>query len=107
MIRLAKEEKKTDKNLPIVDPRQSDLKVESDVSRLLTLIKISESIVNTTWSLTKATTQRLRTAHRAMERKMLKAKLKDKIPCREIRAKTNIKDVVKFAAKQKWKWQAM
>ena len=56
------------------------------------------------WSLTKATTQRLRTAQRAMERKMLKAKLKDKIPCREIRAKTNIKDVVKFAAKQKWKW---
>ena len=45
-----------------------------------------------TWSLTKATTQRLRTAQRAMERKMLKAKLKDKIP------------VVKFAAKQKWKW---
>ena len=35
---------------------------------------------------------------------MLKAKLKDKIPCREIRAKTNIKDVVKFTAKQKWKW---
>ena len=35
---------------------------------------------------------------------MLKAKLKDKIPCREIRAKTYIKDVVKFAAKQKWKW---
>ena len=54
--------------------------------------------------MTKATTQRLRTAQRAMERKMLKAKLKDKIPCREIRAKTNIKDVVKFAAKQKWKW---
>ena len=26
------------------------------------------------------------------------------LPCREIRAKTNIKDVVKFAAKQKWKW---
>ena len=57
-----------------------------------------------TWSLTKATTQRLRTAPRAMERKMLKAKWKDEIPCREIRAKTNIKDVVKFAAKQKWKW---
>ena len=41
--------------------------------------------------LTKATTHRLRLAQRAMERKMLKAKLKDKIPCREIRAKTNIK----------------
>ena len=38
---------------------------------------------------------------------MLKAKLKDKIPCREIRAKTNIKDVVKFAAKQKWKWAGL
>ena len=57
-----------------------------------------------TWSLTKATTHRLRIAQRAMERKMLKSKLKDKIPCREIRAKTYIKDVVKFAAKQKWKW---
>ena len=44
------------------------------------------------------------TAQRAMERKMLKAKWKDKIPRREIRAKTNIKNVVKFAAKQKWKW---
>ena len=31
---------------------------------------------------------------------MLKAKWKDKIPCREIRAKTNIKD----AANEKWKW---
>ena len=57
-----------------------------------------------TRSLTKAITQILRTAQRAMKRKMLKAKLKDEIPCREIRAKTNIKDVVKFAAKQKWKW---
>ena len=57
------------------------------------------------WSLTKATTQRLRTAQRAMARKMLKArqKWKDKIRFREIRAKTNIKDKVKFAAKQKWK----
>ena len=35
---------------------------------------------------------------------MLKSKWKDKIPCREIRAKRNIKEVVKFAAKQKWKW---
>ena len=57
-----------------------------------------------TLSLTKATNHRLRIAQRAMERNMLKAKLKDKIPCREIRAKTNIKDVVKFAAKQKLKW---
>ena len=57
-----------------------------------------------TLSLTKVTTQRLRTAQRAMDRKMLKAQWKDKIPCREIRAKTNIKEVVKFAAKQKWKW---
>ena len=43
------------------------------------------------WSLTKATTQRLRTAQRKMERKMLKAKWKDKILCREIRTKKILK----------------
>ena len=34
-----------------------------------------------TWSLNKQTTNKLRTAQRAMERKMLDLKLKDKIPC--------------------------
>ena len=39
------------------------------------------------WSLNKQTTNKLRTAQRAMERKMLDLKLKDKIPCSEIRKK--------------------
>ena len=57
-----------------------------------------------TWSLTKANAQKMRTAQRAMERKILNIKLKDKITCREIRSKTKIQDVVAFAKKQKWKW---
>ena len=56
------------------------------------------------WSLTKGLAQKLRTAQRAMERKMLKIKIKDRITCASIRQKTNLKDVVEFAAKQKWKW---
>ena len=38
-----------------------------------------------TWSLNKQMANKLRTAQRAMERKMLDLKLKDKIPCSEIR----------------------
>ena len=38
-----------------------------------------------TWSLNKQMTNKLRTAQRAMERKMLDLKLQDKIPCSEIR----------------------
>ena len=40
-----------------------------------------------TWFLNKLTTNKLRTAQRPMERKMLDLKLKDKIPCSEIRKK--------------------
>ena len=40
-----------------------------------------------TWSLNKQMTNKLRTAQRAMERKMLDLKLKNKIPCSEIRKK--------------------
>ena len=57
-----------------------------------------------TWSLTKALTNKLSTAQKAMERKMLNIKLKDKIPCKTIREKTGVQDVVTFTLKQKWKW---
>ena len=57
-----------------------------------------------TWSFTKALIQKLRTAQRAMERKILGIKSKDRVPCREIRARTNVVDIVKYVAKQKWKW---
>ena len=57
-----------------------------------------------TWSLSKQTTNKLRTAQRAMERKMLDLKLKDKIPCSEIRKRTKIIDIIEYTLKQKWKW---
>ena len=39
-----------------------------------------------------------------MERKMLDLKLKDKIPCAEIRKRTKIIDIIEYTLKQKWKW---
>ncbi|GFN77359.1 endonuclease-reverse transcriptase [Plakobranchus ocellatus] len=57
-----------------------------------------------TWSLTKATTQKLRVAQRAMERKIVGIKLTDRVKCSEIRKRTQIQDIVDFVAKQKWKW---
>ena len=57
-----------------------------------------------TCSLNKHMTNRLRTAQRAMERKMLDLKLKDKIPCSEIRKRTKIIDIIEYTLKQKWKW---
>ena len=56
-----------------------------------------------TWSLNKQMTNKLRTAQRAMERKMLDLKLQDKIPCSEIRKRTKIIDT-EYTLKQKWKW---
>ena len=57
-----------------------------------------------TWSLNKQTTNKLRTAEKAMERKMLDLKLEDKIPCSEIRKRTKIIDIIEYTLKQKWKW---
>ena len=57
-----------------------------------------------TWTLTKVMGQKLRTAQNAMEKKMLKLKVKDKVPCTEIRKRTGVQDVVQFVLKQKWKW---
>ncbi|GFR95797.1 endonuclease-reverse transcriptase [Elysia marginata] len=57
-----------------------------------------------TWSMTKAVGQKLRVAQRAMERKMLGLKLTDKISCKEIRNETQVLDIAKYIAKQKWKW---
>ena len=49
-------------------------------------------------------TNKLRTAHRAMEKKMLDLKLQDKIPRSEIRKRTKITDIIEYTLKQKWKW---
>ncbi|GFR85703.1 endonuclease-reverse transcriptase [Elysia marginata] len=56
-----------------------------------------------TWSLTKIIGNKLKVAQRAMER-ILGIKIKDKIPCKNIRQQTHIKDVVLFAERQKWNW---
>ena len=52
----------------------------------------------------KQMTNKLRTAQRAMERKMLDLKIQDKIPCSEIRKRTKIIDIIEYTLKQKWKW---
>ena len=48
-----------------------------------------------------ASLNKLRTAQRAMERKMLDLKLQDKIPCSEIRKRTKIIDIIEYTLKQK------
>ena len=46
---------------------------------------------------------KLRTAQKAMESKMLKLKLQHKIPCSETRKRTKIIDVIENTLKQKWR----
>ena len=57
-----------------------------------------------TCSLNKHLTNKLRTAQRAMERKMLSLELQDKIPCSEIRKRTKVIDIIEYTLKQKWRW---
>ena len=58
-----------------------------------------------TWSLNKQMTNKLRTAQRAVERKMLDLKLRDKIPCSEIRKRAKIIDIIEYTLKQKTRGQ--
>ncbi|GFO06076.1 endonuclease-reverse transcriptase [Plakobranchus ocellatus] len=57
-----------------------------------------------TWTLNKQLCHKLQTAQRAMERKMLNIKHKDRIPTIEIRKKTQVIDVVQNIQRQKWRW---
>ena len=57
-----------------------------------------------TWSLTKALVKKLETSQRAMERRMLNVKLKDRIRNTTIRQRTRVIDIVKYVANTKWKW---
>ena len=52
----------------------------------------------------KQVTSKLRTAQRAVERKMLNVKLQDKIPCSEIRKRTKMIDIIEYTLKQIWRW---
>ncbi|GFO40779.1 endonuclease-reverse transcriptase [Plakobranchus ocellatus] len=51
-----------------------------------------------------ATVSQTTNTPRAMQRKMLNIKLKDRIPTIEIRKKTQVIDVVQHIQRQKWRW---
>ena len=55
-------------------------------------------------SLTKALVKKLETSQRAMEQRMLNAKLKDKIRNTTIRQRTRVTDIVQYVTNTKWKW---
>ena len=57
-----------------------------------------------TWSLTQALEKRLETSRRAKERRMLNAKLKDRIRDTIIRQRTRVTDIVQYVTNTKWKW---
>ena len=57
-----------------------------------------------TWAIYKQQMIKIRSMQRAMERKILQIKLKDQIPHRDIRKKTNFEDVMKHIGKQKSRW---
>ena len=57
-----------------------------------------------TWALTKALVQKLETSERAMERRMLNVKLKDRIRNTIIRQTIRVTDIVQYVTNTKWKW---
>ena len=57
-----------------------------------------------TWSLNIQLTNKLRTAQKATERKMLNLELQDKMPCSEVKKRTKVIDIIEYTLKQKWKW---
>ena len=57
-----------------------------------------------TWSATKALVKKLETSQRAMERKLLNVKLKDRIRITIIRQRTRVTDIVQYVTNTKLKW---
>ena len=57
-----------------------------------------------TWTTTKQLEQKLRTTQRAMERRMLKITIKDRIKNEEIRRQTHVKDIIEKIKQAKWRW---
>ena len=57
-----------------------------------------------TWSLTKADETRLAVAERAMERRMLKISIRDKIKNETIREMSGVQDIVLEARRSKMRW---
>ena len=57
-----------------------------------------------TWTLTKGIIHRLQVSQRAMERKILNIKIKDRISNRTIRERTKVDDIIEVVTKAKWRW---
>uniref|UniRef100_A0A914UKY8 Endonuclease-reverse transcriptase n=1 Tax=Plectus sambesii TaxID=2011161 RepID=A0A914UKY8_9BILA len=57
-----------------------------------------------TWSLTKKDAEKLAVTERAMERRMLKVSLRDRIPNKHIHEMSKVRDVIYAATKSKLRW---
>ena len=57
-----------------------------------------------TWSFTRTLMKKLETNHRAMERRRLNVKPKDRIRNTIIRQGTRVTDIVQYVTNTKWKW---
>uniref|UniRef100_A0A914UST4 Reverse transcriptase domain-containing protein n=1 Tax=Plectus sambesii TaxID=2011161 RepID=A0A914UST4_9BILA len=57
-----------------------------------------------TWSLTKKDAEKLAVTERAMERRLLKISLHDRIPNKRVRELSKVKDVVNAATRSKLRW---
>ena len=57
-----------------------------------------------TWPLTKALVKKLEICQRAMERRMLNVKLKDRNRNTTIRQRARVTDIVQYVTNTKWKW---
>ena len=90
-----------EKNKEILQDKQLPISLKKQVMDLCILPAMTYGCQ--TWSLNKQTTNKLRIAHGAMERKMLNLKLKGKIPYSEIRKRTKTIDIIEYILKQKWK----
>ena len=89
-------------NKEIFQDRQLPISLKKQVMDQCVLLTMTYGCQ--TSSLNKQSTNKLRTAQRAMERKMLGLKLQDKIPSSETRKRTKIIDIIEYTLKQKWKW---
>lgn len=57
-----------------------------------------------TWIYSSIAQQKIKTCQRAMERSIMKIKLKDRVRSRDIRQKTKIVDALQHGRKLKWRW---
>ena len=92
------------KNKEILQGRQLPISLKKQVMAQCVLPTMTYIYGSQTWSLKKQLTNKLRTAQRSMERRMLNLKLQDKIPCSENRKRTKTFGIVEYTLKQKWRW---